>query len=77
MEALPDLLRAGLTRFRLELLDEDPIATQRRVQLYAQALDGSIPSADVWRREQIDHRLGVTRGSLRSVGPERTSRIHS
>ena len=77
VEALPDLLRAGLTRFRLELLDEDPVATHRRVQLYAQALEGSIPSADVWRREQIDHRLGVTRGSLRSVGPERTSRIHS
>ena len=77
VEALPDLLRAGIRRFRLELLEEDPVATQRRVQLYAQALEGSIPSADVWRREQIDHRLGVTRGSLRSAGPERTSRIHS
>lgn len=77
VEALPDLLKAGLRRFRLELLDEDALATQRRVQLYAQALEGSIPSADVWRRERIDHRLGVTRGSLRADGPERTSRIHS
>ncbi|MEB3159048.1 MAG: DUF3656 domain-containing protein [Synechococcus sp.] len=77
VEALPDLIKVGLHRFRLELLDEDAEATQRRVQLYAQALEGSIPSADVWRREQIDHRLGVTRGSLRTAGPERTSRIHS
>ena len=77
VEALPDLLTVGLRRFRLELLDEDAQTAQRRVQLYAQALDGSIPSADVWRRERIDHRLGVTRGSLRADGPERTSRIHS
>ena len=77
VEALPDLLKVGLRRFRLELLDEDADATQRRAQLYAKALEGSIPSADVWRREQIDHRLGVTRGSLRADGPERTSRIHS
>ncbi|MGC6482404.1 MAG: DUF3656 domain-containing U32 family peptidase [Synechococcus sp.] len=75
VEALPDLLQAGLRRFRLELLEEDSQATQRRVSLYAKALEGSIPSADVWRREQIDHRLGVTRGSLRSARPERTSRI--
>ena len=77
VEALPDLLDAGLRRFRLELLDEDPEATQRRVALYAQALDGTIASSDVWRRERIDHRLGVTRGSLRADGPERTSRIDS
>ena len=77
VEALPELLRVGLRRFRLELLDEDPASCQSRVQLYAKALEGSIPSSDVWRRERIDHRLGVTRGSLRSDGPERTSRILS
>ena len=77
VEALPDLLKVGLRRFRLELLDEDAEATQRRVQLYGKALEGSIPSAAVWKRERIDQRLGVTRGSLRSDGPERTSRIHS
>jgi putative protease len=77
VEALPDLLRVGLRRFRLELLDEDAEATQRRVQLYGQALEGSIPSEAVWKRERIDQRLGVTRGSLRADGPERTSRIHS
>ena len=30
---------------------------------------------DVWSQEQIHHQLGVTRGSLRSKGPERTSRF--
>ncbi len=77
VESLPELLKVGLRRFRLELLDEDTDATQRRVQLYGQALEGSIPSAAVWKRESIDQRLGVTRGSLRVDGPERTSRIRS
>ena len=77
VEALPDLLKVGLRRFRLELLDENAEATQRRLQLYGQALEGSIPSAAVWKRERIDQRLGVTRGTLRADGPERTSRIHS
>ncbi|QNJ25813.1 putative protease [Synechococcus sp. SYN20] len=55
----------GIQRFRLDLLDEDAKATRRGVQLYSDALLGLTLSADVGRREQIDHRLGVTRGSLR------------
>jgi len=77
VEALPDLLAAGVRHVRLELLDEDGEAAVRRVHLYLQALQGQIPSADVWRRERIDHRLGVTRGSLRAEGAERTSRLGS
>ena len=75
VEGLPSLLRAGVKRFRLELLDENAEATRRRVRLYADALQGRIASEDVWSRERIDHQLGVTRGSLRVKGPERTSRI--
>ena len=65
VEALHDLRHGGIQRYRLDLLDEDAKATRRRVQLYSDALLGRTLSADVWRREQIDHRLGVTRGSLR------------
>ena len=69
VEALSALRDAGIRRYRLDLLDEEAEATRRRVQLYSDALLGRTLSADVWKREQIDHRLGVTRGSLR-IGRE-------
>ena len=69
VEALSALRHAGIHRYRLDLLDEGAEATLRRVQLYSDALLGRTLSADVWRREQIDHKLGVTRGSLR-IGRE-------
>ena len=72
VEALHALRQAGIRRYRLDLLDEDAKATRRRVQLYSDALLGRTLSATVWKREQIDHRLGVTRGSLR-VGNENQS----
>ena len=75
VEALPALLRAGVRRIRLELLDEDAAATRRRVSLYAEALAGRIATQEVWSQERIHHQLGVTRGSLRSKGPELTSRF--
>ena len=77
VEALPDLLAAGLRHFRLELLEEAAEASVRRVRLYGEALQGRIASEAVWRQERIDHRLGVTRGGLRGARPERTSRLGS
>ena len=75
VEGLPALRQAGVRHVRLELLDEGAEATRRRVLLYADALAGRLASRDVWKRERIDHQLGVTRGSLRVRGPERTSQI--
>ena len=65
-EALPQLQRAGVRHLRLELLLESAAATRHRVQQYAAALRGEISGRDLWQREQLDSRLGVTRGSLRS-----------
>ena len=75
VEGLPALLQAGVRHLRLELLDETAESTLRRVRLYADALLGRLPSAQVWKQESINHQLGVTRGSLRVKGPERTSQI--
>lgn len=36
---------------------------------------GRMATQEVWSQEQIHHQLGVTRGSLRSKGPESTSRF--
>lgn len=75
VEGLPALLKIGIRQVRLELLDEDAASTQRRVWLYADALLGRRASHDVWGQELNHHQLGVTRGSLRVKGPERTSQI--
>ena len=63
-EALPQLLAAGVRHLRLELLQESASDVQRRVELYGQALAGQISGREVWQREQLDSRLGVTRGTL-------------
>ena len=63
-EAIPQLLEAGVRRFRLELLQDSAEDTRRRVDLYRRALAGEISGREVWQREQLDSRLGVTRGSF-------------
>ncbi len=63
-EAIPQFLAAGVRRLRLELLDDSAADTQRRVALYQQAIAGEISGRTVWQREQLESRLGVTRGTL-------------
>ena len=63
-EAIPQFLRAGVSRFRLELLQDNAEDARRRVLLYRRALAGEISGREVWQREQLDSRLGVTRGTL-------------
>jgi putative protease len=65
-EALPQLLRAGVRQLRLELLLESAEEARHRVQQYAATLRGEISGRELWQREQLDSRLGVTRGSLRA-----------
>jgi putative protease len=65
-EALPQLLRAGVRALRLELLDESADQTVHRVQQYGCAIRGEISGRQLWQQEQLDSRLGVTRGSLKS-----------
>jgi putative protease len=63
-EAIPQFLQAGVQDFRLELLQDSPEDTIRRVGLYQQALSGLISGREVWQREQLESQLGVTRGTL-------------
>ena len=63
-EAIPQLLRAGLRHYRVELLQDSGADAKRRVELYRQALAGQRSGRQVWQQEQLDSRLGVTRGSL-------------
>jgi putative protease len=63
-EAIPQFRRAGVRHFRLELLQDSPADAGRRVALYRQALAGQVSGREVWQREQLESRLGVTRGTL-------------
>ena len=63
-EALPQFLAAGVQRLRLELLSDSAADTVRRVELYQRAIAGEISGRTVWQREQLESRLGVTRGTL-------------
>jgi putative protease len=63
-EAIPQFLEAGVRRLRLELLDDNAADARRRVELYQQAISGQLSGRTVWQREQLESRLGVTRGTL-------------
>jgi putative protease len=63
-EAIPQFLKAGVRDFRVELLQDSPSDTRRRVELYLQALAGELSGRAVWQQEQLESRLGVTRGTL-------------
>ena len=63
-EAIPVFLRAGVRHFRVELLQESAADALRRLDLYRRALAGEISGRQVWQQEQLDSRLGVTRGTL-------------
>jgi putative protease len=63
-EVIPQLLRRGVRHLRVELLSEDGAAARRRVQLYLDVIAGRLDGRQLWQREQLDSRLGVTRGTL-------------
>ena len=63
-EAIPQFLKAGVRDFRVELLQDNAADTRRRVELYLQALAGELSGRAVWQQEQLENRLGVTRGTL-------------
>jgi putative protease len=65
-EALPQLRKAGVGHLRLELLDETAAQAMLRVEQYLAALTGRLSGRELWRSEQLDSRLGVTRGSLKA-----------
>ncbi len=63
-----DQLRAtGLSRFRIELLDEDPAATRRVIASYRALLSGETTAAVLLRDVEAIEQLGVTEGTLRNI----------
>jgi putative protease len=59
------LTRAGVRRFRIELVRESAEETARVVRAYRELLDGRVAGRDVFRELRASGGYGVVRGSLR------------
>lgn len=57
--------RLGLSRFRLELLDDPPEKIRLLVSRYRELLDGSCTAARLIRELDVAEQLGTTEGTLR------------
>ncbi|RPJ32633.1 MAG: U32 family peptidase, partial [Verrucomicrobiaceae bacterium] len=59
-----NLHSAGLTRFRIELLDEDAAAATRTIRAYQELMDGRSDAFGLLDRVEALEKLGVTEGTL-------------
>lgn len=59
-----DLRATGLSRFRIELLDEDKDAATRTIRAYQALISGESDSTTLLRRVTALEKLGVTEGTL-------------
>jgi len=59
-----NLRAAGLTRFRVELLDEDHATATRIIRVYQDLLSGNTDATGLLERVQALEKLGVTEGTL-------------
>ncbi len=64
----PDLRAAGLSRFRIELLDETPAAAAQTIRAYQQLLSGQLEPSELLDQVQALEKLGVTEGTLARPG---------
>jgi putative protease len=63
-EAIPQLLKAGVRNFRIELLESSPSEVNSIINLYRSLLAGEISPQKVWSQLKASNRVGVTRGTL-------------
>jgi len=63
-EHLPKLKELGVRWFRVELLDQGAADTRALLEGYTLVLAGQESGSGLWRRLRVDHRLGLTRGTL-------------
>jgi putative protease len=67
VQLLPELARAGVARFRIELVRETAADVARLVEAYRRAIDDPTRAAGVWRELRTDGGYGVVKGSLRVI----------
>jgi putative protease len=67
VQLLPELARAGVRRFRIELVRETAADVARLVSAYRRAIDDPARSAGVWKELRTEGGYGVVKGSLRVI----------
>ena len=67
VQLLPELARAGVRRFRIELVRETAADVGRLVAAYRRAIDDPSRSASVWKELRTESGYGVVKGSLRVI----------
>jgi U32 family peptidase len=65
VELLPELRRAGVGRFRVEVVRESPEDVQRLVRAYRRAIETPAAAHAIWRELRTEAGYGVVKGSLR------------
>lgn len=67
VQLLPQLMAAGVRRFRIELVRETATEVTRTVTAYARAIENPTRAHDVWAELRTERGYGVVKGSLRIV----------
>jgi putative protease len=63
-EYLQHFIELGVSRFRIEFLEESAEKVQEVIKLYRDAMAGRITGTQVWKTLKATNQLGVTRGQL-------------
>jgi putative protease len=67
----PVLQKAGVGRYRIELVREKPEEVRSLVETYGRLLRGELAAAQAWRQLRVEGGYGVVRGSLRVIEASR------
>ncbi len=63
--------RAGVRRWRIELVREAPAEVERLVGAYRDLLRGAVDAGELWKSLRVEGASPVVRGSLRVIQPSR------
>ena len=64
LKLLPDLQKAGVSHYRLEMLQEDAETVRRKVSIYTQAIRGEISLEEASRLAGVQEKYGLSEGQL-------------
>ena len=64
LKLLPDLRAAGVSHFRLEMLQEDAETVRKKVSIYTQAIRGKISIEEAIRLAGVEEKYGLSEGQL-------------
>ncbi len=64
LKLLPNLRKAGVSHFRIEMLQESPETVRQKVSIYTQAILGEMPIEEAIRQVGVQEKYGLSDGQL-------------